>query len=87
MDADDRFAHVTKCVKTVVAQFQAELILAPGSKTAVAFVAGGVLRPLTLFLDVNFGMNFKSDHNSSPRCGEALQMPKPCQVQRCRGEG
>jgi hypothetical protein len=66
VNADDRFAQMAKRVKAAVAQFQAELIFAPGAEAAMAFVASGVLRALMPFLDVNFGMDFKSDHDNSP---------------------
>lgn len=58
VNADDWFPMLAKCVKAGVAQFQAELVFTLGAETAVAFEAGGIVRALILFLDVNFGMNF-----------------------------
>jgi hypothetical protein len=62
VNADDRFAKMAEGIKAGVAEFEAKLVFAPGVKTAVAFVAGGIIRTLALFVDVNFRMNFKLDH-------------------------
>ena len=44
--------------ETLVAQFQAELIFALGVEAAMALAAGGILRALELFFDVNAGWEF-----------------------------
>jgi len=62
---------MTRGIKAVVTEANAQLIFALGAKAAVAFVAGGVLGPLKLLTYVNFGMNlrmnFRRNHNSSPQ--------------------
>jgi len=45
-------------LETLVAQFQAELIFALGVEAAMALAAGGILRALELFFDVNAGWEF-----------------------------
>jgi len=62
VDADDRLAKVAKRVKAGVAELEAELVFTLGVESAVAFEAGGIVRALTLFAGVNFGMNFKFEH-------------------------
>lgn len=75
VNADDRFVQVSKIVKAGVAQGQAKLVFTLGPETAVAFVAGGILRMLQLLFGVNFGMNFQRGHENAPGERWASHMP------------
>ena len=75
VNADRRFAEMAKRVKAGVAQFEAVLVLTLGAETAVAFVAGGIVRALMLLAGMDFGMNFRHDH-SNPRIRRANEMPE-----------
>jgi len=67
VNADDRFSEVTRGIEAVVTEADAKLIFTLGAKTAVAFKARGVLGPLKLLTNMNFGMNFERNHNNSPK--------------------
>jgi hypothetical protein len=67
VNTDDGFGKVTRGIKAVVTEADAKLIFALGAKAAMAFVASGVLGPLKLLTYVNFGMNFRRNHNRSPQ--------------------
>jgi hypothetical protein len=56
--ADDRFVQRAQIFKAGVAKLQAQLVFALGVKRPVAFVAGGIRRPLLLFFDMNLWMSF-----------------------------
>lgn len=67
VNTDDGFGQVTRGIKAVVTEANAKLIFALGAKAAMAFEAGGVLGPLKLLTHANFGMNFRRNHNNSPK--------------------
>ena len=56
-------------LKARVAQFHAELILRLGMEAAMTLAAGGVVRPLRLFLNVDTWVNLELDHGA-PKEGE-----------------
>jgi hypothetical protein len=66
VNADHRFADVACGIEAGIAQLQAELVFGLGAETTMAFEAGGEIRVLVLLANVNFGMNFQSDHCKSP---------------------
>jgi hypothetical protein len=66
VNTNDGFGQVTRGIKAVVTEVNAKLVFTLGAKTALAFVTGGVLGPLKLLTHVNFGINFRRNHNSSP---------------------
>jgi hypothetical protein len=61
------FGEVTRGIEAVVTQADAKLIFILGAKAAMAFEASGVFGPLKLFTSMHFGMNFKRNHNNSPK--------------------
>ena len=67
MDTDHRLAQVAKRVEAVVAKPKAELVLALGTETAMAFVAGGIIWALALLAGVNFRVYFELDHILPPQ--------------------
>ena len=58
---------MTKQIETVIAQFQAELVLALRVKTSVAFETGRERWSLGYFASNNFGMDFNRVHEKLPR--------------------
>jgi hypothetical protein len=65
MHTDDRLVGLAHGVKAGIAEFQAQLVFALRSKTAVAFIAVGKSWTLAQLANVNFGMNFQRDHENS----------------------
>ncbi len=66
---------MTKQIETVIAQLQAELVLALRVETSVAFEAGRERWSLRYFASNNFGMDFKRVHENSPQGHSARAMP------------
>jgi hypothetical protein len=77
VNADHRFFEMAGNVETRVAQLQRVLVFILGPKTAMAFEAGGMVRALFLPLGcVNFRVDFKQAHTSSPAELGAIVMPR-----------
>ena len=70
MHADNRLAQRAQIFKAGVAKFQAQLVFGLGTKRPVAFIAGRKLRPLPLFFNMNFWINFQGNHDVPPRIGK-----------------
>jgi hypothetical protein len=84
VDADDRFTVVLHGVEAVLAEGQGQLIFALGVETAVTFRTSRKRRAVAQFANVNFWMNFKSDHENSPGSTGARAMPEMRRRRRCR---
>jgi hypothetical protein len=69
VNTDDGFGEVTRGIEAVGTETHAQLMFTLGAKAAVAFETSGVLGPLKLLTDMNFGMNFRRHHNNSHRGG------------------
>jgi hypothetical protein len=78
VNAEDGFAEMAKNIEAMVAEFEAELIFALGVEAAMAFVAGGKISAGGQFANVNFRMNFQSNHKNSPVRKSARYLPVFC---------
>jgi hypothetical protein len=84
VDADNRFAVILHGVEAVLAQGQGQLIFALGVETAVTLRTSREGRAVAQFANVNFWMNFKSDHENSLGSAGARAMPEMTRRRRCR---
>ena len=66
MHADHWLPQRAQIFEARITKLQTKLIFAHGVKSAVAFAAGRICRPLALFSRVNFWMRFERDHGRSP---------------------
>jgi transposase len=63
-----------------------QLVFALGVKTAVTLRTSRKGRVVAQFADVNFWMNFKRDHESSPKSAGARAMPEMTSGTHCKQE-
>jgi hypothetical protein len=76
VDPDDGFTVPPHGVEAVPAKRQGKLIFRLGVKTAVTLRTSRKARLVAQFANVNFCMNFKRDHENSPKSAEAPAMPE-----------
>jgi hypothetical protein len=86
VDADDGFTVALHGVEAVLAKRQGKLVFALGVKTAMTLRTSRKGRVVAQFADVNFWMNFKRDHENSPKSAGARAMPEMTSRKHCKQE-
>jgi hypothetical protein len=75
MDTDNRVGEMMSLVPAVVTKTQGQLFLSLGAEAAMAVETSSEFWEFDLFADVNFGMDFETDHLCSPKLERATRMP------------
>jgi hypothetical protein len=76
VDVDDGFTVALHGLEAVLANRQAKLVFALGLETALTLRTRRKGRVVAQFAKVNFCMNFKRDHENSPKSAGARAMPE-----------